>query len=118
MPLRTDHGPSPILQELLALGVLRIANDGSNSVVLPDGTAWSGGGGGSPNFADAEVPVGAIDGANHVYTLVNAPSGASLQLFLNGIMCKAGVDYVLAGNTITYTNAPQAGDSHEAFYRY
>jgi hypothetical protein len=97
--------------------MIRLANDGSGKLVNPDGTEHVISGGGV-NFADAEVPAGLINGANHVYTLVNAPSGASLQLFLNGIMCKAGVDYVLAGNTITYTNAPQAGDSHEAFYRY
>lgn len=76
--------------------------------------------GGVPNFADNETPTGLINDVNTIYTLTNAPNpAASLCLYLNGILQKAGgVDYTLVGNTITYVSAPQTGDTHLASYRY
>jgi hypothetical protein len=76
---------------------------------------------GVPNFADAEAPVGVIDGVNAVFTLANAPTPAnSLQLFRNGQKLVAGVGYALAGKTITMQSSqiPTAGDTLEATYRY
>jgi hypothetical protein len=73
-----------------------------------------------PSFADAEIPVGAIDGLNLVFTLAFAPSpAASLQLFQNGLLTQAGgVDYTLAGLTITFGIAPVGGDTLVAYYRH
>lgn len=56
-----------------------------------------------PAFVDQEVPAGTIDGTNAVFTLANTPSpAASLQLFRNGVLQKAGTDYALSGAVITF----------------
>lgn len=85
----------------------------------PDFTSAVGGGGG-PNFSDAEVPSGAINGVNTTYTLAFSPSpAASLILIRNGIVLTAGgVDYTLSGQTITMVSAPLSGDSLAAWYRH
>jgi hypothetical protein len=77
-------------------------------------------GGLGPSFADAEIPAGAIDGLNLVFTLAFAPSpAASLQLFQNGLLTQAGgVDYTLAGLTATFGIAPVGGDTLVAYYRH
>jgi len=74
----------------------------------------------SPGFADGEIPAGALNGANAVYTLANAPNpGSSLQLFRNGVLQKYGLDFNLSGNTITFLSGafPQPGDMLIASYR-
>jgi len=86
------------------------------------GTVFTCSGTPAPNFADAEVPAGTIDGANATFTLAHAPIGASLELTRNGLTLKAGSgnDFTLAGNTITFLVGaiPQAGDSLQAWYRF
>jgi hypothetical protein len=94
--------------------------------VRVDGTSGacgssSGGGGLLPSFADAEVPGGAINGANTVFSLVNSPSPAgSLDLYLNGLLMDQGGDYTLSNNIITFITAstPQSGDTLLASYRF
>jgi len=74
-----------------------------------------------PNFADAEVPVGAIDGDNRVYNLAFIPSPpTSLILTRNGLIMKRDLDYTLAGKTVTFATeqTPQVGDILLAWYRY
>ncbi|MCS7025695.1 MAG: hypothetical protein NZV14_12915 [Bryobacteraceae bacterium] len=76
--------------------------------------------GATPAFVDHEVPAGLLNGSNATFTLSNTPNPASsLQLFRNGVMQKAGLDYTLAGNTITFapTSIPQANDILLASYR-
>jgi hypothetical protein len=70
-------------------------------------------------FVDSEIPVGVINGVNTVFGLASAPTPAlSLMLFLNGLLQTAGgVDYTLAGATITYVAAPAAISKHIAWYR-
>jgi hypothetical protein len=71
-------------------------------------------------FVDLETPTGTIDGTNTTFTLSNTPApSASLLLFRNGLLQKAGVDYTLAGATVTFLvgSAPQPGDSVVASYR-
>jgi hypothetical protein len=77
-------------------------------------------GGGGVAFADAETPSGTINSVNTTFTLVSSPNpAASLMLHLNGVLQTAGgVDYTLAGNTITYVTAPATGDKHIAWYRH
>lgn len=62
------------------------------------------------NSVPEEVPSGTLDGMNVVFTLVNAPK--TLQVYRNGIRLKNGLDYVLAGSTLTFQAGaiPQAGD--------
>lgn len=81
------------------------------------------GGGASPNFADAEVPTGVINGINSTFTLAHTPNpSASLALYVNGVLQDQNVsgDYTLAANTISFTagSIPQTGDFLEAFYRF
>lgn len=73
-----------------------------------------------PGYIDMEVPAGTINGSNTVFTLAQAPSpAASLQLFRNGLMLNAGVDYSLSNGTITFASlsVPQTGDMLLASYR-
>lgn len=70
-------------------------------------------------FADAEVPAGAINGSNTVFTLLRAPNPLqSLQLYLNGALQTQGIDYTLSTNTITFTVAPTTGEGFIAWYRF
>jgi hypothetical protein len=79
------------------------------------------GAGPSVVFTDGETPTGTIDGANTTFTLSNAPAPAgSLQLFKNGALLRATVDFTITGNTILFINGalPHAGDSLIANYRH
>jgi hypothetical protein len=85
------------------------------------GPCGAGGGGSGGSFADAEVPVGAVNGTNTVFTLASTPSPASsLELFLNGLLMRQGTDYQIIGNTITFflASVPQTGDLLVASYRF
>jgi hypothetical protein len=86
--------------------------------VYADGTTGTCG---SPaaQFFDAETPGGLVDGSNTTFTLANPPSGSSLLLFRNGMYMKAGLDYTLAGSTITFNAGaqPQPQDTLVASYR-
>ena len=89
--------------------------DGSSG---PCGT--SSGSSSGPTFTDAETPAGLLNGSNSIFTLAAAPSPpASLQLYRNGVLQKAGVDFTLSSNTINFTAAsrPQSGDLLMASYR-
>jgi len=58
-----------------------------------------------------EVPAGAVDGINAVFTTASTVILSSIDVFLDG-MCQqsgAGKDYVFSlGNTITFSSAPHA----------
>lgn len=74
----------------------------------------------APNFADAEVPSGLINGTNAAFTLLHTPAGSSLQLYRNGIVQTAGIDYTLSGSAITFNQVsiPQTSDALIAWYRF
>ncbi len=99
-------------------GQLEAAAGTPGSCVMVDGTT---GPCGSPQpvFVDAEIPGGAVNGANRVFTLQNSPEGGSLMLFRNGMYLLAGFDYTLTGSTIQFVAAavPQTGDTLVASYR-
>jgi len=72
-------------------------------------------------FVDQETITGAIDGVNVTFALANAPNPpAGLVLFRNGVAQRAGQDYTVSGNTITFVAAatPQPDDTLIAWYRY
>lgn len=76
-----------------------------------------------PEFADAEIPTGPIDGTNAIFLLQRAPSPpSSLQLCRNGIILRAGVggDYILTDETIEFASGcqPVPGDILQSWYRY
>jgi hypothetical protein len=74
------------------------------------------------SFADAELPVGTINGTNVTFTVAVAPNPAlSLRLYKNGMLLQQNVDYSLSGSTISFVNAkstPQPGDTLSAYYRH
>jgi hypothetical protein len=86
------------------------------------GPCGSGGGGGvSGQFADGETPSGLVNSSNVTFLLAHAPDPVgSLMLFRNGLRMKSGVDFSVAGSTITFFVAatPQTGDQLVASYRY
>jgi hypothetical protein len=73
-----------------AAGELEAVVGNLTDCVRVDGSAGPcGAGGGSlgPGFADAETPVGLLNGSNTVFTLADAPSPASsLALYRNGLL--------------------------------
>jgi hypothetical protein len=71
-------------------------------------------------FVDAEVPSGALNGTNLTFNLSQTPSPAtSLELFRNGVLMDAGLDFSLSANTVTFSTiaTPQSNDVLLAFYR-
>ncbi len=96
------------------------ASGNVSDCVKVDGSSGPCGGLG-PSFSDAEIPQGSIDGINTVFNLAFLPSPASsLELKLNGLTLLSGVDYLVAGNVVTFflSAVPQPGDSLTANYRY
>jgi hypothetical protein len=75
--------------------------------IKSDGTDWWPVGTSAPNFSDAEIPAGVINGANLTFTLAHAPNPAgSLLLFNNGTLQVPGTNFTLSGDTITFAVAP------------
>lgn len=79
-----------------------------------------------PNFADNQKTGAGITGTPNgvlaAFTLSSTPSpAASLMLFTGGLLQRAGgVDYTLAGATVTFVTAslPQTSDILTGFWRY
>ena len=94
----------------------------NNLVYTCNGRTWvkvNGGGSGGPNFADGEVPLGAIDGSNITYTWANTPNPqASLILVWNGLVLQQGIGYTQSGPQSTFASAPSPGDDIVGWYRY
>ncbi len=76
---------------------------GANPIVWIDQRV-GGGGGGSGFTPFQETPAGTIDGVNRVFTLSHIPVQATIWLNFPLI---ADIGYVLVGNVITYSTAPQ-----------
>lgn len=76
--------------------------------------------GSNPIFVDVETPNGMLNGSNAAFTLSMAPNPvASLLLFRNGMLQKAGVDFTVASSSISFLpgSVPQPGDLLQASYR-
>ena len=68
--------------------------------------------------AQAEVPTGAVDGLNVIFTLSFAPTEPlNCIVLLDGITQYNTIDYTVSGTTITFTGAPVTGTSIFAYYR-
>jgi len=83
---------------------------GPNPLVYPDQNYGSGGGGSSLT-PFAGIPIGTVDGTNKVFTLSNggAPLGttpAQVTVWFNFPLI-LGLGYTIAGDVITFANAPQ-----------
>ena len=76
--------------------------------------------GSNPVFVDLETPSGTMNGSNAAFTLSMAPApAASLLLFRNGVLQRSGVDFTLAGSSISFQpgSVPQPGDLLQASFR-
>jgi hypothetical protein len=73
----------------------------------------------SANFVTGETPSGTVNGSNVTFTLANAPTAGSQELYLNGILLESGAgnDYTISGVTISMLVTPQTGDKLRATYR-
>lgn len=76
------------------------------------------GGGGSTSFANSvSFSVGTINGVNTAFTWPNVPLNG-MNVFLNGNLQTPGVDYSLAGATVTFFIPPAPGSGIVASYEY
>jgi hypothetical protein len=72
------------------------------------------------SFVDADIPSGVVDGANQSFSLAAIPDPvASLALYRNGLLQKAGFDFTITGRTLQFLSGavPQPGDTLLASYR-
>lgn len=70
-------------------------------------------------FADGEIPAGAVDGVNKIFTLAHTPNPPlSLILDMGGEGQQSGADYSLSANVIAFVTAPPAGSNLVSWYRY
>lgn len=64
-----------------------------------------------------ETLIGAVNGTNRVFTLKYVPKTGSEMVFKNGMLqSPGGEDYVIAGSTITFADAPNVGAKLVASY--
>lgn len=77
-------------------------------------------GGGIHNHVAAEVPGGAVDGSNLVFTLAFTPRVGSVDVTCNGVRLAegAGNDFTVSGATLTFGagEAPGAGETLRVSY--
>lgn len=61
---------------------------------------------------------GTINGTNTIFTTTHSFSGSQIQVYLNGVLQRITIDYTLSnGNTVTFVQAPQLGDSLSSLYK-
>jgi len=74
---------------------------------------------GSPGIGRTiqEIPAGAVNGINTIFTVANTPTGIFFLLSLNGLIQGEG-DFSRTNGTITFDVAPFTGDSLQVFYSY
>lgn len=64
-----------------------------------------------------EIPSGLINSSNTSYTLANTPVSTTVAVYLNGSrQAPGGLDYTLAGTTITFVKAPRTNSDLYADY--
>lgn len=57
----------------------------------------------------SEIPTGAVNGVNTVFTLANTPITGSAQVYYNGQLVLSPGAYTISTNTITFGTAPASG---------
>ena len=98
-----------------------VSGNATDCVHVNGSSGPCGSGGGttvSATFVDGETPAGVINGINPTFNLAQAPNPVtSLEVFRNGVLQAAPIDYTLSGSTITFTNIPMTSDELIAYYR-
>jgi hypothetical protein len=100
-------------------GMLESASGTASDCLRVDGSSGPCGGA-ATSFVDGEAPTGIVDGSNAVFTLSALPDpAASLAVYRNGLLQKAGSDFTASGQSIQFAAAavPQPGDTLLAAYR-
>ena len=71
-------------------------------------------------FSDREIPVGAVDSVNLIFTLQHVPVSHSEHVYINGVLQDPGQDndYSITTNEIIFTEAPLSGSKIKCTYRY
>jgi hypothetical protein len=66
----------------------------------------------STSFVINELPGGAVNGTNTIFTLASTPVVGTVEVFLNGqkLFPGSGNDYTVASGTVTLLTAPVTGD--------
>lgn len=75
------------------------------------------GGGGSDTPDTTETPAGDVNDVNTDFTLSQTPVASTLRVYLNGIRQKAGLNFTLATDVITFDIPPFTGDVIIADYK-
>jgi len=64
-----------------------------------------------------ETPTGTQNGVNKLFALSKMPISGEEMIYVNGLMMHPGDDYTIAGQGITFTNAPSSGDKIRVNYQ-
>ncbi len=107
---------------VIGVGGLLVPASGSleDCLRLDGSTGPCGSDSSTTGFVDNEAPVGAVNGANTLYSLSEEPAPqSSLLLYRNGLLQRQGLDYTVSGTQVTFLAAstPQTGDLLLASYR-
>lgn len=112
----SGSGPLPDAARRLVAGPGIVITDGG-----PGGNLTISAPGSGQAIQWNEVPAGANDKVNKVFTLLFSPNPASsLMLFINGVKQRQGTDsdYTLVGNVITLITDYRSGSNIDATYPY
>lgn len=90
----------------------------NNTTKQVDFTITSSGGGAGNNFSINEVPSGAINDSNLIFTTANLPVNATLAVYVNRLRLNLTSDYSISTQTITLINAVGTGGSIIIDYQY
>ena len=106
-----------------AAGQIEAVQGNLGDCITVDGSSVPCGGSDGSTSATAfgETPSGNVNGSNATFTLAFQPApGSSLQLYRNGLLMGANIDFVLTSNQITFLtpSVPQTGDTLIATYLY
>lgn len=63
-----------------------------------------------------EIPAGKNDGKDSIFFLLGAPSENSEKIFLNGLLQKRGLDYMIDNNKIIFNEIPMKNSTIICFY--
>lgn len=72
----------------------------------------------SQNLVTGEIPSGATDGVNRLFSLAHIPITSTMVVYLNGLFEVFGTDYTVNGNQITFSVPPNAGGVVSITYQY
>lgn len=111
--LSTSDAPDGAVSKpvLVALSATQAAVQNSRGIYKVAATAPE------PMVYNEPVGVGSVDGNTTAFTLEFTPAANSLQLFVNGVLRREGVDYTLTGVTVVFGLAPIAASLILATYK-